>query len=185
MVSIALWSFAVFMASVFAGLLTGITLTPKYKGTIRAAFWTIGAVTGYILAFVSYSINLYNDAVGILGLFCARVYRRPSFLYKDSWSTKLSISLMGCLIANVSTFMFCGTADTLLGTTLGFIKESPYDTPNLIFFIVIKFIVYAIFSVLYARFLKKTIHRTIEAVGGENDGVPSGAVYFGNRFLFY
>ena len=65
MVSIALWSFAVFMASVFAGLLTGITLTPKYKGTIRAAFWTIGAVTGYILAFVSYSINLYNDAVGI------------------------------------------------------------------------------------------------------------------------
>ena len=46
MVSIALWSFAVFMASVFAGLLTGITLTPKYKGTIRAIFWTIGAILG-------------------------------------------------------------------------------------------------------------------------------------------
>ena len=137
MVSIALWSFAVFMASVFAGLLTGITLTPKYKGTIRAAFWTIGAVVGYILAFVSYSINLYNDAVGILGL-SALVCIVAQFLYKDSWSTKLSIALMACLIANVSTFMFCGTADTLLGTTLGFIKESPYDTSNLIFFIVIK-----------------------------------------------
>ena len=68
MVAIALWSFAVFMASVFAGLLTGITLTPKYKGQIRAVVWTIGAVVGYIMAFVSYSVNLYNDAVGILGL---------------------------------------------------------------------------------------------------------------------
>lgn len=46
MVAIALWSFAVFMASVFAGLLTGITLTPKYKGQIRAVVWTIGAEIG-------------------------------------------------------------------------------------------------------------------------------------------
>ena len=68
MASVALWSFAVFMASVFAGLLTGITLTPKYKGSIRALFWILGAVAGYLLAFFSYSINLYNDAVGILGL---------------------------------------------------------------------------------------------------------------------
>lgn len=166
MAVIALWSFAVFMASVFAGLLTGITLTPKYKGTIRAAVWTVGAITGYTMAFVSYSINLYNDAVGILGL-SALVCIVPQFLYKDSWSTKLSISLMACLIANVSTFMFCGSTDTLLGTALGFIKDSPYDIPNLIFFIVIKTFVYAVFSVLYARFLKKTLHRTIEAVGGK------------------
>lgn len=166
MVVIALWSFAVFMASVFAGLLTGITLTPKYKGTIRAAVWTFGAITGYTMAFVSYSINLYNDAVGILGL-SALVCIVPQFLYKDSWSTKLSISLMACLIANVSTFMFCGSTDTLLGTALGFIKDSPYDIPNLIFFIVIKIFVYAIFSVLYARFLKKTLHHTIEAVEGK------------------
>ena len=44
----------------FAGLLTGITLTPKYKGSVRAVVWTIGAVAGYIMAFVSYSVNLYN-----------------------------------------------------------------------------------------------------------------------------
>lgn len=166
MISIALWSFAVFMASVFAGLLTGITLTPKYKGSVRAAVWTIGAVAGYIMAFVSYSVNLYNDAVGILGL-SALVCIVPQFLYRDSWSTKLSIALMACLIANVSTFLFCGTTDTLLGTAFGLIKESPYDTPNLIFFIVIKILVYAVLSVLYARFLKKTIHRTVEAVGGK------------------
>lgn len=166
MVSIALWSFAVFMASVFAGLLTGITLTPKYKGTVRAVCWSIGAAVGYFMAFVSYSVNLYNDAVGILGL-SALMCIVAQFLYKDSWSTKLAISLMACLIANVSTFMFCGTADTLLGTALGLIKDSPYDTANLVFFIGIKIFVYAVFSVLYARFLKKTIHRTVEAVGGK------------------
>ncbi len=166
MASVALWSFAVFMASVFAGLLTGITLTPRYKGSVRALFWTIGAVAGYILAFVSYSVNLYNDAVGILGL-SGLVCIVSQFLYKDSWSTKLSIALMACLIANVCTFMFCGTADTLLGPILGFIRESPYDIPNLIFFIAIKIVVYAVFSVLYVRFLRKTLHRTIEAVGGK------------------
>ena len=122
MVSIELWSFAVFLASVFAGLLTGITLTPKYKGTIRAAVWAVGAALGYGLAFVSYSINLYNDVVGILGL-SALMCIIAQFLYKDSWSTKLAIALMACLIANVSTFMLCGTTDTVLGARFGLIKE--------------------------------------------------------------
>ncbi len=166
MASVALWSFAVFLASVFAGLLTGITLTPKYRGIIRAAVWTAGAVVGYFMAFISYSIDLYNDAVGILGL-SALVCIVPQFLYKDSWSTKLSISLMACLIANVSTFMLCGTTDTLVAPALGFIRESPYDMENLVFFIGLKLVIYSFLSVLYARFLKKTIHRTIEAVGGK------------------
>ncbi len=166
MASIALWSFAVFLASVFAGLLTGITLTPRYKGTIRAAVWTAGAALGYGMAFVSYSINLYNDAVGILGL-SALVCIFSQLLYKDSWSTKLAIALMACLIANVSTFMLCGTTDNLLGTRLGLIEESPYETANLIFFIGIKLVVYAGLSVLYMRYLKRTLHRTIEAVGGK------------------
>ena len=88
-------------------------------------------------------------------------------LYKDSWSTKLAIALMACLIANVSTFMLCGTTDNLLGTRLGLIEESPYETANLIFFIGIKLVVYAGLSVLYMRYLKRTLHRTIEAVGGK------------------
>lgn len=166
MIAIALWSFAVFLASVFAGLLTGITLTPKYKGGIRAAIWAAGAVLGYGLAFISYSINLYNDAVGILGL-SVLVCIVSQFLYKDSWSTKLTIALMACLIANVSTFMLCGTTDTLLGTRLGLIKESPYETANLLFFIAIKLVVYVFLSILYVHFLKGTFHRTIEAVGGK------------------
>lgn len=162
---IALWSFAVFLASVFAGLLTGITLTPKYKGPVRAAAWTAGAVIGYCMAFASYSVNLTNDFVGILGLsvlVCIFAY----ILYKDNWTTKLAVALMACLIANVSTFMLCGTTDTLMGKRLGLIQESPYETANLIFFIGIKLVVYTVLSFLYMRYLRKTFHRTIEAVGG-------------------
>ena len=166
MVSIELWSFAVFLASVFAGLLTGITLTPRYNGKIRAAVWTAGALLGYGVAFVSYRIDLYNDAVGILGL-SELVCIIAQLLYKDSWSTKLAIALMACLIANVSTFMLCGTTDTLLAPRLGLIQESPYETANLIFFIAIKLVVYVVLSVLYVRCLRKTFHRTIEAVGGK------------------
>ncbi len=104
--------------------------------------------------------------MGILGL-SALVCIFSQLLYKDSWSTKLAIALMACLIANVSTFMLCGTTDNLMGTRLGLIKESPYETANLIFFIGIKLVVYAGLSVLYMRCLKRTLHRTIDAVGGK------------------
>lgn len=164
--SVALWAFAVFLASVFSGLLTGITLEPKYKGKIRALVWICGAIAGYGIAFLSYYIDLYNDLAGILGL-SALVCIISQFLYKGTWSTKLSVALMACLIANVSTFMFCGTTDTLLAPLLGLIKESPYEVPNLLFFIGIKLAVYAIFSLLYVKFLKSHIHTTIEAVGGK------------------
>lgn len=163
---IALWAFAVFLASVFSGLLTGITLEPKYKGKIRALVWLGGAIVGYGIAFLSYYIDLYNDLVGILGL-SVLVCIISQFLYKGTWSTKLSVALMACLIANVSTFMFCGTTDTLLAPVLGLIQKSPYEVPNLLFFIGIKVVIYVIFSLLYAKFLKSHIHATIEAVGGK------------------
>jgi hypothetical protein len=163
---VAFWSFAVFLASVFSGFLTGISLTPKYNGKIRALVWTCGAIFGYGITFLSYRINLYNDFVGIIGL-SALVCIISQILYKDTWTTKLSVSLMACLIANVSTFMFCGTTDSLLAPTLGLIKEDPYEVPNLIFFIVVKLIVYSILSMLYIKFLKSYLHATIEAVGGK------------------
>ena len=68
MVTVALWSFAVFLASVFAGILSGITLEPKYNGMVRAAVWSAAALVGYAASFISYRINLYNDTMGILGL---------------------------------------------------------------------------------------------------------------------
>ena len=104
--------------------------------------------------------------MGILGLsaiVCAAVY----FLYQGTWSSKLFVSLTACLIDNVCTFMFCGTTDTLLAGRLGLITESPYDVPNLLFFIGIKVVVYSLFFFLYCRFLKGLLRSMIESLEGQ------------------
>lgn len=165
---IVLWSFAVFLASAFAVALVAVTLTPKYKKAVTLQGWGLAALAGYAAAYVSYSINLTNDAVGILGLMvivCAVTH----FLYKGSWSSKLFVSLTACMIANVSTFMFCGTTDSLLGGPLGLIKESPYEVPNLLFFIVIKLVVYSIIFQLYRKYMQKKVTEMIEALAGKLD----------------
>ncbi len=166
MVIVALWSFAVFLASVFSALLLGITLEPKYNKKRMAAAWAFAALLGYAAAFISYQVNLYNDAVGILGL-SALICVVSQLLYKGTCSTKLVVALMDCLIGNVITFMFCGTTDTLAAPALGLIKESPYETPNLLFFIGIKLAVYSIALFLYVHFLRKYIHNTIASVEGQ------------------
>ena len=168
MITVALWSFAVFLASVFASVLAAVTLKPKYGRKVMIPAWIAAALVGYAVAFVSYYINLYNDFVGILGLsaiVCLVVY----LFYSGTWSSKLFVSLMACLIANVSTFMFCGTTDTLLGGRLGLIVNSPYDTPNLLFFIGIKLVVYSVFFVLYRRILLGRLQDMIETLEEKMD----------------
>ncbi len=150
----ALWTLAVFFASVFAATLASVTLKRKYAHIITVSGWICTAVLGYILAFVAYSINITNDLVGILGLsalVCAAVH----VLYDNSTSTKLFVSSSACLIANVCTFMFCGTTDGILAPKLGLIGEAgPYNTQNILFFIGIKLVVYAILFGLYLRFMR-------------------------------
>ena len=165
---ILLWSLAVFLASVFAAILTGVTLTRKHNIIITSAVWAAAAAAGYVLTVLSYSINLTNDFFGILGL-SAIICAVSQFLYQGSWSSKLFISLTSCLIANVSTFMFCGTTDTLLAGRLGLIKESPYETPNLIFFIGVKLIVYTIIFILYWRALRLKFREMIKVLNGRMD----------------
>ena len=65
---VALWSFAVFLASFFAAFLAGVTFEPKYPKKIRYPLWAVAAVVAYGITFLSYYINLTNDAVGILGV---------------------------------------------------------------------------------------------------------------------
>jgi hypothetical protein len=45
-----LWSLAVFLASAFAGLIVGITLTPRYKAGKLVAGWLVTAAAGFGLA---------------------------------------------------------------------------------------------------------------------------------------
>ena len=160
-----LWSLAVFLASVFAGLISGVTLTPKYKSGKLALLWTCVGGIGFALTFLSYNINLYSDLVGILGLtilLCASIL----FLYKGTAAEKLFVGLMSALIANVATFMLCGTTDTFVGARLGLFESgTPYNIPNILLFIGIKLVVYAIVFVLYAKLLRNRVRDVLLMAG--------------------
>ena len=165
-----LWSFAVFLASVFAGLIAGVTLTPKLKGGKLTLWWLLVAVVGLGAAYFSYSLNLYNDLVGILGLtviLCAAII----YAYEGTVAEKLFVGLMSALIANVATFMFCGTTDTFVGARLGFFDSgTPYNVPNILLFIGIKVVVYAVIFALYMKFLRNRVREVLVMAG---DGIKT------------
>ena len=136
-----LWSFAVFLATVFAALIVGVTLKPRIKKWKLVGWWALVAIIGFGLTYLSYTINLSNDFVGILGLsamLCVAVL--PA--YQEKISEKLFVALMASLISNVATFMFCGTTDAFLGARLGFFAPdppyngTPYNVPNIMLFMV-------------------------------------------------
>ena len=163
---IALWAFAVFLASVFASVLVAVTLEPKYKPIVTICGWLLAAAVGYLAAFFAYKFDLTNDFVGICVL-SVIVCLATILLYDGTVSTKLFMASSAALIANVCTFMFCGTTDSLLAPRLGLIKESPYEVPNLLFFIGIKVVVYAIIFFLYNKFLKKSFVDIFSALKGK------------------
>lgn len=171
-----LWSLAVFLASVLGGAIIGVTLQPKYKRMKMICCWFIIGMAGFALTWLSYSYNLYNDTMGILGLSLILCISSV-VLYKDSTSVKLFTGLMAALISNVVTFMFCGTTDTLLGARLSLFTETPYTVPNILFFIVIKLIVYGICFRLYFKYLHKQVRSIIDILCGEMWAyVPAPAV---------
>ena len=163
---VALWSFAVFLASVFAACLAGVTFEAKYSKKFMIPAWILAGVIAYGIAFLSYYIKLTNDAVGILGLSVV-VTLMICLLYNGTLSSKIFVSLTACLIANVCTFMFCGTTDTLLAGRLGLIVASPYEVPNLLFFIGIKVVVYSIIFFIYSHFLLKHFRDMIDSLEGK------------------
>lgn len=162
---VLLWSFAVFLGGAFASYISHITLSTKHSNKILALSWGGTAILGFLLTYLNYSINLTNDVFGVFGLFilmCIPIY----FIYDGTWSSKLFIALMGSLISNVSTFMFCGTTDSLLAPYLGVMNESPYEVANLLFFICIKFLVYTTIFILYKKYLRDKFVDMIAALSG-------------------
>lgn len=161
-----LWNTAVFLAAVFSGMIVYRTLKPKYSKKTTLLLWGAAALAGYLISWAAYSIDLYNDLVGILGL-SAMVCIATLLLYSESWSAKLFTALMAALIANVVTFLFCGTSDTFLGAAFGLIQTTPYSVGNLLLFIGIKGIVYSLFFALYCLFLRRRVQSIIELLQGK------------------
>ena len=161
-----LWSLAVFLASVFSGGIVATTLKPRYRPAVVALGWAGFAAAGFLATWASYSVNLYNDLVGILGL-SALVCAAAQVLYAGSASSKLFVGLMASLIANVVTFLFCGTTDTFLGAALGLIRDTPYTVGNILLFMAIKLVAYTVFYLLYRFLLRGHVLGVMDALQGK------------------
>jgi len=161
-----LWSLAVFLASVFAALIATKTLKPKIGPWQRGLIWTGAAIVSYGLTVLFYKLDLSNDLFGILGL-TAIMAMCVHLMYRGSTSEKLFVSLMAALIANVSTFMLCGTTDAFLGAKLGYFDcGTPYNVPNILLFIGIKLFMYSIIYAVYWFVLRKRVKHMMEQTGG-------------------
>ena len=48
-----LWTFAVFLATVFATLIVSVTLKPWERGWKLYGWWTLVGIAGFIMAYIS------------------------------------------------------------------------------------------------------------------------------------
>lgn len=164
---IFLWTLAVFLATIFAGCIIAVTLTPKVSSRVLGLRWLAAGIAGFALCFASYSVNLYNDFVGILVmsvLLCISIL--PS--YQEGTAAKLFVGMMAALIANVVTFMFCGTTDTFLGSLLHLFDDgNAYNEKNILLFIGIKLVVYSLFFFLYCRFFRRRVQYVVSLSEGQ------------------
>ena len=168
-----LWSLAMILGSVFAWLLTHTLLTPKIRGVRFVLRWILTGIVGFALTFLAYSINLYNDAFGALvlpAILCIVIL----YTYEEAAPVKLFVGLMASLTVSVSTFMFCGTADMFIGARLGyFAGGTPYTVENILLFIGIKLVVFAVIFVLYMRFVRTGVRDILHMAG---DGIRTSLV---------
>ena len=164
---ILLWSLALFMSAVFAGLLAVVTLTPKVKMTTYIPAMLMAALISFIINFISYCIDLYNDCVGIVGQ-CVFLCLVLLPLHKEGRSDKLFVGMTASLVSNVATFMFCGTTDTILGAKLHlFDGGTPYTVENICLFMGIKLVVFSILFVLYMKFMRPRMIEILRISEGE------------------
>lgn len=162
---VELWSLAVLLASVFAAILIIFTL-PQKKPYFRTVLIWVGAfVVGYFMSFISYSVDISNDFVAILGV-TAVVVLASLFTCEGSWSAKIFVSLTMALISNVITFMLCGSIDSFAAVKFKLYEYSPYETTNILFFILVKLIVYTGMFILYRAFLMARVRKMIAALHG-------------------
>ena len=165
---VVLWSLAVFLATVFAAVLSHITLKPRHSLKRTLYGWGSASVLGLGLCFISYLIRLQSDLVGILGMAVLQAFIVDR-MYEGHRSAKLFVSLTTALLSNVCTFMLCGTTDSFLGTYLNLFANGPYNVLNVLLFIGIKLVVYPILYFLYRHFLRDLIRERIELAGGRMD----------------
>ena len=173
-----LWTLAVLLSGIMAALLIDTTLQRKHSGWITAAGWTLTIAAAFVASGVFYLINITEDTAGIMGtsLFLCIA---AAAMYREHAASKWFISIMAALMANTTTFFFCGT-------TLSFIDNAPnpYNAKTILTFIGIKLVWFTIMYILYRLFLRKIIVIVIGELGSRAVGyLPVSVVSFVGFYL--
>lgn len=155
-----LWSIASTLNFIFASVLTSVILTPKYKRipTILLYVASSSIITAFTI--VWYNFFIMNDAVPII-LYGVALCFISYILYNEHLAHIIFISITNLLITVISTFLFCGTTDQLIGSKLELFDpiNGPYTERNILFFFVIKMIVLSAISIVYFIFIKKPLRK--------------------------
>ncbi|HWQ74086.1 MAG TPA: PP2C family protein-serine/threonine phosphatase [Syntrophomonas sp.] len=173
----ALWTLAVTLSGVLSSFLIHATLKRRYSGWLTIAGWTVTLAIGYGCAYLAYRADITNDFVGIIGI-SFLIWAAGILLYQKSLSGKLFVSIMATLIANVSTFFFCGTTLSFIDTA-----ANPYNFHTITTFMAIKVVWFVIFYLLYYYLVREVIVLVLDTLDGKMEKyLPSPVVSF---FGFY
>ncbi|MBP5564493.1 MAG: PP2C family protein-serine/threonine phosphatase [Lachnospiraceae bacterium] len=152
---IFLWSLSAIIAFIFALILAGMTLTPKYSKGKMIICCIIGLLIDFALVYLSYTINPTVDVMNALGQ-CIILVIVLILLYSDRVENKIFIGITMPLASSVAIFLFCGTTDQLIGGPLNLFDPvmGPYTVRNILFFSGLKIVVLGIIGILYAVLLR-------------------------------
>ena len=154
-----LWSLANNLSFWVAALLTNSTLTRRKGSGQTFLGWVVFAALHYAVCAVSYSINITDDNLNLLSLLVL-VPVAAMVLYSDERAARVFTSVMGALIANVTTFFFCGTTLSFIDNT-----SNPYNMRTIGIFLCIKAFWFAVMFFAYRRFISQIVQQVISVLG--------------------
>lgn len=173
----ALWTLAVALSGLLSALLIDATLKRRYTLWLTGLGWAATLALGYASAYLSYSYDITNDFVGIIGI-SVMVWAAAVLLYERSSSGKLFVAIMATLIANVTTFFFCGTTLSFVDST-----PNPYNIDTIATFMGIKLVWFTIFFCAYFYLFRQQIMLMLDTLDGRMQKyLPNPVVSF---FGFY
>ena len=154
-----LWSLANNLSFWAAALLTNSTLTRRRNAGQTFLGWVLFAALHLVTCVASYSINITDDNINFLSMLVL-MPAAAVVLYADERAARVFTSVMGALIANVTTFFFCGT-------TLSFIDNTPnpYNMRTVGIFLCIKAFWFTVMFFAYRRFVSKIVQQVISVLG--------------------
>lgn len=154
----AMFTLAGCVSFFLSALVTEITLNRKHKALITALGWTGAALIYFAVSLLGYMVDFTSDIPAMLMQLMLPV-GTAALLYKGDIYSKMFISVMASLIANITTFLFCGS-------TLSLIDNSyPYNHKTIATFIIIKVIWSVLAFLIYRSLAVKTVREVVDLLG--------------------